>query len=81
MSKKTPLQKAIDQLKEHKSNSYTMLYRLGCQNAIDTLTDLLRYEREVIEEAFSDGNFNLHDANPHNTKSDYFTKKFTNNAD
>lgn len=50
----------------------------GLLQSIQILTDLLPYEREVIEGAFSDGNFNMHDANPHNTKSDYFTKTFNN---
>ena len=82
MSKQTALQKAIEQLKEHKSNSYTTLYRLGCQNAIDTLTELLPYEREVIEDAYNQGADDLGSTEfggtpGYRNKSDYFTKTFT----
>lgn len=80
----TPITKAIEQLKEHKSNSYTTLYRLGCQSAIDTLIELLPYEREVIEGAYNQGDDDRYDMDcdeepKYKTATDYFTKTFTNN--
>lgn len=81
----TPLQKAIEQLKEKIENSNYALYAIGCKDAIQILTDLLSYEREVIELAYGDGvndeAFGRLLGSVADNSTDYFTKTFTNNAD
>lgn len=75
----TPITKAIEQLKEKIENSNYALYAKGCEDAIDILTALLPYEREIIESAYQLGD---DDANRENigdvgdrqyiNKKDYF---------
>lgn len=78
----TPISKAIEQLKEKIENSNYALYAKGCEDAIDILTDLLPYEREVIEIAYSDGvndeAFGRLLGSVADNSTDYFTKTFTN---
>lgn len=82
----TPLQKAIEQLKEKIENSNYALYAIGCEDAIQILTELLPYEREVIEGAYNQGDYDCGRGEfggipEFRNKSDYFTKTFINNAD
>lgn len=73
----TPITKAIEQLSQYRDtynpmcDEFTMI-----DNCVEKLTDLLPYEREVIEGAFRDGDHN----EDFNSQSDYFTKTFTNNG-
>jgi hypothetical protein len=75
----TAITKAIKELKEKIENSNYALYALGCEDAIEILTDLLTYERETIEAAYEDGSTNLEFGTPdYLHKTDYFTKTYTN---
>jgi len=85
MSKQTALTKAIERI-----NSLINMYD-GMDNAvtcfkdsIQILTDLLPYEREVIEDAYSDGvndeAFGRLLGSVADNSTDYFTKTFTDNG-
>jgi len=82
MSKQTALTKAIEAIKKaptdfnHKDDA-----TLTVDDVLNILTDLLPYEREVIEDAYSQGIYNVTceamglDVDYAN-KSDYFEKAF-----
>jgi hypothetical protein len=79
----TAITKAIKELKEKIENSNYALYALGCEDAIEILTDLLTYERETIEEAYEIGGINskaisFNGISEYKNKTDYFTKTYTN---
>jgi len=76
----TPISKAIESIKKAPTDfNYKDDAILTVEDVLNILTDLLPYEREVIEGAFSDGCFNMLHDNPYNNKFDYFTKTFINN--
>jgi hypothetical protein len=79
----TAITKAIKELKEKIENSNYALYALGCEDAIEILTDLLTYERETIEAAYKDGGINskamaINGFSNYNNSQDYFDKTYTN---
>lgn len=86
MSKQTALQKAIDRI-----NSLINMYD-GMDNAvtcfkdsIQILTDLLQYEREVIEQIYEDVDddriaYQAGEKVKYHNSNDYFTKTFTDNG-
>lgn len=83
----TPITKAIEQLKGLINMYEGMDNAVTCfKDAIQILTDLLPYEREVIEGAYNQGDYDCGRGEfggipEFRNKSDYFTKTFTNNAD
>lgn len=86
MSKQTPITKAIEELKVNSIIEIRPdIYRHAINNAIQVLTDLLPYEREVIEDAYGQGDYDCGRGEFGGTpefidKSDYFTKTFTDNG-
>ena len=79
----TPISKAIEQLKEKIKNSNYALYTIGCEDAIQILTDLLPYEREVIEQIYEDVDddriaYQAGEKVKYHSSTDYFTKTFNN---
>lgn len=80
----TPLTKAIKQLSQYRDNHNKMCDTNMIDICIDKLTDLLPYEREVIEGAYNQGSSDEivdNEFQQFESSSDYFTKTFTNNAD
>jgi len=86
MSKQTALQKAIEAIRKaptdfnHKDDA-----TLTVDDVLNILTDLLQYEREVIEEAYGQGDYDCGKGEFGGTpefanKTDYFTKTFTENG-
>ncbi len=81
----TPLQRAIEQISQYRDtynpmcDEFTMI-----DNCVDKLTDLLPYERDVIEDAYSDGvndeSFGRLLGSVADNSNDYFTKTFTDNG-
>lgn len=77
----TALQKALQQISEYRDtynpmcDEFTMI-----DNCVDKLTDLLPYERETIEEAYSDGvndeAFGRLLGSVADNSQDYFTKTY-----
>lgn len=79
----TPISKAIQYVKEELLSNEDNTIRQSAKHAIQILTDLLPYEREVIEGAYIQGKNDESDTwvanEPKFTdKSDYFAKTFTN---
>ena len=83
MSKQTPISKAIEAIRKaptdfnHKDDA-----TLTVDDVLNILTDLLPYEREVIEGAYSDGAndeaFGRLLGSVADNSTDYFTKTFNN---
>lgn len=86
MSKQTALTKAIQYVKEELLSNEDNTIRQSARHAIQILTDLLPYERDVIEETYKKGEFNFgasifDDGSDCISSTDYFTKTFTNGND
>ena len=82
----TPISKAIEQLNGLINMYEGMDNAVTCfKDAIQILTELLPYEREVIEGAYSDGAndeaFGRLLGSVADNSTDYFTKTFTNGND
>jgi hypothetical protein len=83
MSKQTAITKAIKQLKANSIIEIRQdIYRDAINNAIQILTDLLPYEREVIEDAYEIGGIeskalSVHGFSKYKNSTDYFTQTFT----
>ncbi len=82
MSKQTALQKAIEQLSQYRDSHNNMREANMIDICIDKLTDLLPYDREVIENAYEIGGINskaksIYGFSEYKNKTDYFTKTFT----
>jgi hypothetical protein len=83
MSKQTALTKAIEYVKEELLSNEDNTIRQSARHAILILTDLLPYEREVIEDAYEIGGIeskalSVHGFSKYKNSTDYFTKTFTN---
>jgi hypothetical protein len=78
----TALQRAIEQIKADGQYKH-IHYQSACDKAIQILTDLLPYEREVIQKAYYDGNaasksMSFNGISEYINSQDYFTKTYTN---
>lgn len=79
----TPLTKAIEQLRKAPTDfNYKDDATLTVEDVLNIITDLLPYEREVIEGAYSDGAndeaFGRLLGSVADNSTDYFTKTFNN---
>ena len=80
----TPLQRAIEQISQYRDTYNSMCDEFTMiDKCVDTLTDLLPYEREVIEDAYNQGDEDRYDMSllkevpKYKNSTDYFTKTFT----
>lgn len=86
MSKQTALQKAIEQISQYRDTYNPMCDEFTIiDKCVDTLTELLPYEREVIQEAYYDGgvaskSISFNGIANYKNSTDYFTKTFTENG-
>jgi hypothetical protein len=84
MSKQTALTKAIGAINQfHVKYDHLDNMLINKDDVLTALTDLLPYEREVIEGAFGVGRLDgMHDdlLRLYDNSTDYFTKTFTDNG-
>ena len=84
----TPISKAIEQLRKAPTDfNYKDDATLTVEDVLNILTDLLPYEREIIQNSYNQGDEDRYDMSllreepKYKNSTDYFTKTFTNGND